>query len=247
MARLFSRRQKAAVAIVTGRDGEADHIVPHSHGGETKVENCQMISGNTNRRKGAFVYEPREWQEQFHDQWDARRKKSFLLIVIPGGGKTMAALEACRRWMKAGNDRRIVVVVPTDNLREQWQEEAAKFGIELQSKEFGTNFKHGFQGGVTTYSFVANNSALLRKLCSSAPTMVVLDEIHHCGDEAHFGRGVVEAFDLAEECGRGRAAHCVREGVCTESVCLPACFYEIPKHHSFLPRRHVSHAGSGRE
>lgn len=199
MARLFSKRQKDAVSIVTGRDGEADHIVPHSRGGETKVENCQMIAGKTNRRKGDFVYTPREWQEQFHDRWDTRSKKSFLLMVIPGGGKTMAALEACRRWMAAGNDRRIVVVVPTNNLQEQWRDEAVKFGIDLHTKEFGTNFKHGFQGGVTTYSFVANNSALLRKLCSSAPTMVVLDEIHHCGDEAHFGRGVVEAFDLAEE------------------------------------------------
>ena len=199
MARLFSMKQKNAVEIVTGMGGQADHIVPHSRGGETKVENCQMIAGKTNRRKGTFVYKPWDWQKQFQDQWDARRKKSFLLMVIPGGGKTLAALAACRKWMDAGNDRRIVVVVPTNNLQEQWRDEAVKFGIDLHTKEFGTNFKHGFQGGVTTYSFVANNSALLRKLCSSAPTMVVLDEIHHCGDEAHFGRGVVEAFDLAEE------------------------------------------------
>jgi superfamily II DNA or RNA helicase len=199
MGRLFSLKQKTAVEIVTGRNGEADHIVPYSQGGPTAVENCQMIGSKTNRRKGSFRYEPRRWQIEFQQKWDARDKKSFLLIVIPGGGKTMAALDACRRWMEAGNDRRIVVVVPTDNLREQWQEEAVKFGIDLQSKEFGTNFKDGFQGGVTTYSFVANNSALFRKLCSSAPTMVVFDEIHHCGDEAHFGRGIKEAFDMAKE------------------------------------------------
>jgi superfamily II DNA or RNA helicase len=199
MARQFSRKQRDAVSIVTGRHGDADHIIPHSSGGSTSGENCQMLGSNINRRKGSFVYKPREWQEEFHREWDARKKKSFLMIVIPAGGKTMAALETCRRWMAAGTDRRIVVVVPTDNLREQWREEAVKFGIDLQSKEFGTNFKDGFQGGVTTYSFVANNSAMFRKLCSVAPTMVVFDEIHHCGDEAHFGRGIVEAFEHARE------------------------------------------------
>ncbi len=111
----------------------------------------------------------------------------------------MAALEACRKWMSAGADRRMVVVVPTDNLREQWREEAVKFGIELQTKEFGTNFKHGFQGGVTTYHYVANNAAVFRKLCSVAPTIVVFDEVHHCGDEAHFGKGITSAFELAKE------------------------------------------------
>jgi len=145
------------------------------------------------------MYKPRKWQIEFQSAWDARRGKSFLLIVIPGGGKTMAALEACRRWMAAGSDRRIIVVVPTTNLREQWREEAVSFGIDLQTREFGTNFKHGFQGGVATYHYVANNADQFRALCARAPTMVVFDEIHHCGDEAHFGRGITEAFELAKE------------------------------------------------
>ena len=197
--RLFTQKQKSAVAIVTGREGDGDHIMPASNGGITKVENCQNISPSTNKKKGAFAFEARKWQQEFFAQWQARSGKSFLLIVIPGGGKTMAALEACRTWMAAGSDRRMIVIVPTDNLREQWREEAVKFGIELQTKEFGTNFKDGFQGGVTTYHYVANNSALFRKLCSVAPTIVVFDEVHHCGDEAHFGRGITDAFELAKE------------------------------------------------
>lgn len=197
--RLFSDKQKSAVAIITGREGDGDHITPAASGGATMVENCQNISPSANRRKGAFVFRGRKWQKEFFAEWEARSAKSFLLIVIPGGGKTMAALEACRKWMAAGTDRRMIVVVPTDNLREQWREEAVKFGIELQTKEFGTNFKDGFQGGVTTYHFVANNSAVFRKLCSVAPTIVVFDEVHHCGDEAHFGKGITSAFELAKE------------------------------------------------
>lgn len=163
------------------------------------MENCQLISEATNRKKGSFFFKPRRWQEEFFRQWMARVVNTFLLIVIPGGGKTMAALEAASRYMRAGSDRRLIVVVPTDNLRDQWREEAVKFGVELQTKEFGTNFKHGFQGGVVTYSLVASQPLVFRALCGAAPTMVIFDEIHHCGDDASFGIGIVQAFELAAE------------------------------------------------
>lgn len=198
--RRFSKKQRQAVELVQDRTGEADHITPYSRGGATKVENCQMLDAAANKRKAAFQFKPRRWQSEFLREWEDREPhQPFMLIAIPGGGKTMAALEAARRWMAAGSDRRIIVVVPTDNLREQWKHEASLFGISLQTKEFGTNFKHGFQGGVATYHLVANAPLLFRKLCSVAPTMVIFDEIHHCGDEAHFGNGIVNAFELAKE------------------------------------------------
>jgi superfamily II DNA or RNA helicase len=198
--RRFSNKQKQAVELVQDSTGDADHINPYSLGGETKVENCQMLDATANKKKAAFQFKPRKWQSEFLREWEDREPhQPFMLIAIPGGGKTMAALEVCRRWMAAGSDRRVIFVVPTDNLREQWKDEAANFGISLQTKEFGTNFKHGFQGGVATYHLVANQPLLFRKLCSVAPTMVVFDEIHHCGDEAHFGNGIVNAFELAKE------------------------------------------------
>lgn len=200
MPRRFSRAQKTAASLIQEIVGDADHINPFSKGGETVVENCQILSETANRQKGAFEFKPRKWQTEFLREWDDREPHApFMLIAIPGGGKTMAALEACRRWMAAGSDRRVIFVVPTDNLREQWKDEAANFGISLQTKEFGTNFKHGFQGAVVTYYLVANQPLVFRKLCSVAPTMVVLDEIHHCGDEAHFGNGITTAFELAKE------------------------------------------------
>lgn len=196
----FSEKQKQAAELVSDRTGEADHIDPFSCGGETSVENCQILDAVANKRKAAFQFKPRKWQSEFLREWDEREQhQPFMLIAIPGGGKTMAALEACRRWMAAGSDRRVIFVVPTDNLREQWKDEAAQFGISLQTKEFGTDFKHGFQGAVVTYHLVANQPLVFRKLCSVAPTMVVFDEVHHCGDEAHFGNGIRTAFELAKE------------------------------------------------
>jgi superfamily II DNA or RNA helicase len=198
--RNFTEEQKIAASLVSDRQGEADHIDPYSHGGQTTIENCQILDVAANRKKGAFQFIPRKWQTEFFRKWDEREPHApFMLVAIPGGGKTMAALEVCRRWMAAGSDRRVIFVVPTDNLREQWKDEAAHFGIALQTKEFGTNFKHGFQGAVVTYHLVANQPLVFRKLCSVAPTMVVFDEIHHCGDEAHFGVGITTAFELAKE------------------------------------------------
>jgi superfamily II DNA or RNA helicase len=200
MSRLFTQAQKIAVELVTGRSGEADHIIPWSKGGKTTVENCQLISKETNQKKGAFMFEPREWQLRFFVKWEEKVEgKPFMLMAVPGSGKTMAAIEIARRWMVAGSDRRLIVVVPTDNLRTQWQQEARRFGIELQTKEFGTKFKDGFQGGVTSYHLVGNQPMVFRKLCSVAPTMVIFDEIHHCGEDSHFGLGIKEAFELSQE------------------------------------------------
>jgi superfamily II DNA or RNA helicase len=198
--RAFTKKQKFAAQLISEKTGEGDHIQPYSAGGKTEVENCQILKASMNKKKGAFNFKPRKWQVEFLREWDEREQhQPFMLIAIPGGGKTMAALEACRRWMAAGSDRRVIVVVPTDNLRDQWEEEAAKFGIDLQKKEFGTNFKDGFEGAVVTYHLVANQPLVFSKLCSVAPTMVVFDEIHHCGDEAHFGNGITAAFGLAKE------------------------------------------------
>ena len=198
--RTFSKRQKQAVALVEDREGEADHIHPYSKGGRTSVDNCQILSQQANKKKGAFSFKPRDWQERFFEEWDKRQSgEPFLLIAVPGSGKTMACLEVARRWMQAGSDRRIIVVVPTSNLREQWKGEANNFGIQLQTKEFGNNFKDGFQGAVATYPLVSKNQYLFKKLCSTAPTLVVFDEVHHCGQEASFGEGISEAFGLAKE------------------------------------------------
>lgn len=198
--RNFNKNQKTAVELVTGKTGDADHIKPYSAGGTTSIENCQLIPREINMKKGAFDFNPRKWQVSFFKKWDNRKTDTpFMLIAIPGSGKTWAALDAARRWLSAASDRRLIVVVPTDNLRTQWKSEAAQFGINLQSKEFGTNFKSDYQGGVVTYHLAANQSLVFRKLCAVHPTMVIFDEVHHCGDDSHFGKGIKEGFDLAKE------------------------------------------------
>lgn len=201
--RAFTHRQKACLSVVqdVGIEGmQADHVVPYSAGGATDVANGQLILAETNRMKSDFVFTPRDWQEKFLSQWEAREQGvPFLLVAVPGGGKTFAALEAARTWLAVSPDRRLIIIVPTDGLRTQWQDDAALFGISLQSKEFAGRFKDGFHGGVTTYQSVASNSGIFRALSSRCETMVIFDEIHHCGELATFGNSISYAFENARE------------------------------------------------
>lgn len=202
MGRTFSKEQRVVLEMQAGREGEADHIKPYSLGGASEIENGQIISRRANRLKGSFHFKPRVWQEKFLHEWDDRKlSEPFLLVAAPGSGKTMAALAAAHRWMRSGADRRVVIVVPQCNLQEQWQSEALKFGIELQTTGMGTHatFRDGFQGGVVTYNFVAKNITFLHNLCFSTPTMVIFDEVHHCGDDTSFGNGVSQSFKSARE------------------------------------------------
>jgi superfamily II DNA or RNA helicase len=85
------------------------------------------------------------------------------------------------------------------NVRRQWELAALSLlGVKLQTKEFGTNFKSGFLGGVVTYSMLVSNAPLFRKICATAPTLVILDEPHHLADAAAWGECARHAFELAK-------------------------------------------------
>jgi superfamily II DNA or RNA helicase len=180
---------------------EADHVVPFSKGGSTVVENGKLIPKEMNRVKGNKSYELRDWQKRFEAKWEARKLgEPFLLVAVPGGGKTVAALHVARQWLGRGNDRRIVIVVPSKNLQEQWRGEAHEvFSLDMQTKELGARFNRGFVGAVVTYQFVVGNAMTFRGLCGNSPTMVVMDEHHHCGDDESWGQAIQDAFGLAKE------------------------------------------------
>jgi len=200
----FTKRQRDAARIYQDIPPdvtvEADHIYPRSRGGTDDVANLQFLNPDANRMKSDHVVELRAWQKKFVKHWTNVQDKDFLCVAIPGGGKTIAALSVMQRFLSSASDRRVLIVAPTINLRRQWQVAAEQwFGIKLQTKEFGTNFKQGFTGGVATYSMMDTSADLFRKICATGPTLVVLDEPHHCGDMASWGTKARHAFELAEK------------------------------------------------
>lgn len=135
----------------------------------------------------------RRWQKLALDRFDARDRDDFLAVATPGAGKTTFALAVARRAIAAA-PARLVVVAPTQHLKGQWADAAEAFGIHLE-----TTWSAG-QGGlpadvhgmVTTYQQVASCPVEMAGLARGA--FVVLDEVHHAGDDRAWGDAVQAAF-----------------------------------------------------
>ena len=206
--RFFSERERTAIYLAAdgksdasgeplGDEWHADHIVPWSKGGETDVTNGQALTAAENIQKADTHVRLRGWQKEFVAMYLAASVVDFMLAALPGAGKTVAALHCAKLFLNA-NTKRLVIVVPTSNLREQWRDEAAKFGITLQTKEFRGSLKTDFDGVITTYASVASNPMLFRRLCAMHECMIIFDEIHHAGDRSSWGVSIQEAFEGAQ-------------------------------------------------
>jgi superfamily II DNA or RNA helicase len=125
--------------------------------------------------------------------------RDFLAVATPGAGKTTFALRLARELL----DRRVItavtVVCPTEHLKRQWAESAARVGIKLdpEFKNAQGRTAKDFHGVAVTYATVAAHPALHRGRTENRKTLVVLDEIHHAGDGLSWGEAVREAFEPA--------------------------------------------------
>lgn len=71
----------------------------------------------------------REWQQRAKDAFLAADKPNFLVSATPGAGKTIFALDLARDLVAAGRVQRVVIVVPSDPLRQQWADQGDDFGL----------------------------------------------------------------------------------------------------------------------
>ena len=139
----------------------------------------------------------RPWQRAAFDLFTAHDGADYLAVATPGAGKTTFAL-TCARWALGQQRRRLIVVAPTSHLKTQWALAAHRLGLELDpdwTPQGG--LARDVHGLVTTYQHIATagTAKVLRGLASDA--FVILDEIHHAGDERAWGDSVRVAFDGA--------------------------------------------------
>lgn len=139
----------------------------------------------------------RRWQKEALDLLDAHPGPDFLAVATPGAGKTTFALTAALRHLVANPAHRLVVVAPTSHLKLQWTHAAARFGLHLDPQWSSTagRLPGDMHGIVVTYQQVATNPGALRQ--HAARCLVVLDELHHAGDERAWGDAVRVAFQPA--------------------------------------------------
>ncbi len=122
-----------------------------------------------------------------------------MAVATPGAGKTTFALQVASILLASKGIRAVTVVAPTEHLKQQWADAAAKLGVRLDPRF--TNAQgatgQGYDGVVVTYAQVASHPMLHRARTENRKTLVVLDEIHHAGDAMSWGSAVREAFEPA--------------------------------------------------
>jgi len=141
----------------------------------------------------------RAWQAEALELYRERAPRDFLAVATPGAGKTTFALRIATELLEARVVRRVTVVAPTEHLKRQWADAAARVGITLDPNFSNAQGRHGhgFDGVALTYAQVASKPALHAARTTAAPTLVILDEVHHGGDALSWGDAVREAFEDA--------------------------------------------------
>jgi superfamily II DNA or RNA helicase len=139
----------------------------------------------------------RRWQKDALDSFRARTGPDFLAVATPGAGKTTFALTAAREDLAVNPARRLVIVAPTSHLKGQWADAAEALDLHLETEWTSADGRlpADVHGLVTTYQQVSGSHAALAEIARGA--FVVLDEVHHAGDERAWGDGVRAAFEGA--------------------------------------------------
>jgi superfamily II DNA or RNA helicase len=137
----------------------------------------------------------RPWQRAALERFSETPGRDFLAVATPGAGKTTFALAAARQLL-AADPSRLVVVVPTAHLKFQWARAAAALDLHLDPGwSSRVPLAPDMHGIVTTYQQVATAPRAIARLAESG--VVILDEIHHAGDERAWGESLLIAFENA--------------------------------------------------
>lgn len=141
----------------------------------------------------------RAWQAEAIEAYFVHQPRDFLAAATPGAGKTTFALRIAAELRARRLIDRITVVAPTEHLKRQWADAAARAGIRLDPSFKNSHGRYGrhFHGVAVTYAQVASRAALHRELTQSSRTLVILDEVHHGGDALSWGDAIREAFEPA--------------------------------------------------
>ncbi len=141
----------------------------------------------------------RAWQTAALTAYFENSPRDFLAVATPGAGKTTFALTVAAELLARRVVDRITVVAPTEHLKTQWAEAAARVGIPLDPAYSGRKGRTSsdFVGIALTYAGVAANPLAHRIRTERFNTLVILDEVHHAGDALSWGEAVREAFEPA--------------------------------------------------
>ena len=141
----------------------------------------------------------RDWQQRAFEQISNHSKPDFLAMATPGAGKTRVALRIAHDLLQRRIAARLVVICPTNHLRQQWARAAHEAGIRLDPYLSNDQPKESkeYHGCVVTYQQICLSPNVYRLACRQWPTMAIFDELHHAGDGKDWGEALRDAFGHA--------------------------------------------------
>lgn len=139
----------------------------------------------------------RAWQQGAMERYLQEQPRDFLAVATPGAGKTTFALTLASWLLHHHVVQQVTVVAPTEHLKKQWAEAAARIGIKLDPEYSAGPLNKEYQGVAVTYAGVGVRPMLHRNRSEQRKTLVILDEIHHAGDSKSWGEACLEAFEPA--------------------------------------------------
>ncbi|NYD42721.1 DEAD/DEAH box helicase [Nocardioides panaciterrulae] len=141
----------------------------------------------------------RAWQTAAMHKYFADLPRDFLAVATPGAGKTTFALTVAAELLGRRLIDRVTIVAPTEHLKVQWADAAARAGIPVDPTYSAGKGRtsQDYVGIAVTYAGVAVNPLAMRIRTERFKTLVILDEVHHAGDALSWGDGVREAFEPA--------------------------------------------------
>ena len=82
-------------------------------------------------RRPDLVMSLRSWQKEAYREYFRGPRRDFLLVATPGAGKTAFALTIAAELLARREIAAVTVVTPTEHLKHQWAQAAARIGLAL--------------------------------------------------------------------------------------------------------------------
>lgn len=139
-------------------------------------------------------FKPRAWAKAAYAQYLKSDSDNFLVDACPGAGKTKFAVMVALNELQRGAVDRVDVVGPSVHICRQWAEDMAAWGVHLDLEN--DQESADCVGRVFTYQRLGMSPQALRTP-RTPRRLVILDEIHHAGDNKTWGDALRTVFHTA--------------------------------------------------
>ncbi|NBW11287.1 MAG: hypothetical protein EBR82_24975 [Caulobacteraceae bacterium] len=187
----------------------ADHVIPFSLGGQTDIKNGQALCSKCNLSKSNKMKNQihlRDWQERFVNQFSQRyneytkdneQRKFFCCMAGVGSGKTIASIIASSLPQFAGWN--YLIISPTIKVVKTWSDKFKEISdIDIDEKFNFKSFLNTFQGVSMSYQSLSDiNLNVLLGHIVGPKTLVILDEVHHLGEQNAWAEAAIKIGERA--------------------------------------------------